>query len=402
MNLNKLVWRELLERKRQMLMCFIAILLGITVVVAIKNITFFSQKAVAEDMEALGANLLILPKNATLQDYYSPNMDGQLMSDTHVQKLTAAGLTGLENISPKLNISAQASGRQIPLTGILPQNELKAKAAWGSMNSFTAAAQCSSGMQKSQQAQELQRKRTINSLGQNEILLGADMPTILKISQGDTLQILGHNFTVSGILPATGTIDDSRVFAHLNTVQKLSDNPGKLSVIEISGCCSEIAKGLVTKLEQILPASTKVITITQVVATQQKVNSTMTNLSLVFLLIIIFVGGAGIANYMYANVYERQAEIGTLMAIGAESGLILKVFLLKALILGISGGLGGYILGTAIAMTLGPQLAGVAVFPMPVLALWSFAISIGVTILASYFPARHAAKLDPVETLQEV
>ena len=68
-------------------------------------------------------------------------------------------------------------------------------------------------------------------------------------------------------------------------------------------------------------------------------------------MIIVFVGGAGIANYMYANVFERRREIGTLMALGANSSLILCIFLFKALVLGLAGGVGGYILGTVLALT---------------------------------------------------
>ena len=55
----------------------------------------------------------------------------------------------------------------------------------------------------------------------------------------------------------------------------------------------------------------------------------------------VVVGGAGIAIYMYANVFERRREIGTLMALGAGSSLVLRAFLLKALLLGLAGGIGG-------------------------------------------------------------
>ena len=75
---------------------------------------------------------------------------------------------------------------------------------------------------------------------------------------------------------------------------------------------------------------------------------------MIFLVIIVLVGGASIANYMYANVYERRREIGTLMALGANSSLVLKMFILKALLLGLVGGVGGAAAGTVLAATLGP------------------------------------------------
>ena len=127
----------------------------------------------------------------------------------------------------------------------------------------------------------------------------------------------------------------------------------------------------------------------------------MSNLSLMFLVIIIFVGGASIANYMYANVFERRREIGTLMAMGAGSRAVLSMFLLKALLLGLIGGLSGYIVGTVLAVAVGPRLANVPVLPMPILLVWALGISIVISLLASFFPARRAARLDPSTALQE-
>jgi putative ABC transport system permease protein len=77
MRLRTLVWRELFERKNQLLTGFLAVLLGVTVVVAIKNITFFSEKAVARQLDTLGANILILPKSVSLQDYYGSDLHSE-------------------------------------------------------------------------------------------------------------------------------------------------------------------------------------------------------------------------------------------------------------------------------------------------------------------------------------
>ena len=144
------------------------------------------------------------------------------------------------------------------------------------------------------------------------------------------------------------------------------------------------------------------MTITQIVDTQIKTNRMMAQLSWLFLGIIVLVGGASIANYMYANVYERRKEIGTLMALGAGAGVVLRVFLLKALLLGLAGGVAGYILGTVLAVILGPRIAGVPVLPVLWLAPAAIGIAVGLSLVASYFPARRAARLDPSTALQEI
>lgn len=405
MRLRTLVWREMFERKSQMLTIFVGILLGITTVVAIKNITFYSEKAVARELDTLGANVLVLPKSVTLQDYYSADMHEQVIPEEYVLRLTMSDIQGVDNLSPKLCVPVDLRGKRFTLTGILPKEEFQAKAAWAGVGIFSRPIGCGAvdvaTGPKEEDRKTLVRKRVIETLNSHEALVGADVAASLGVNDGDTLKLLGEEFSVVATLPQTGTVDDSRIFTHLHTVQRLAGKDAVVSCIEIVGCCKEISAGLVDKVNRLLPDA-KVVTVSQVVATQAKINNMMENLSLIFLGIIVVVGGAGIANYMYANVFERRREIGTLMALGADSFVILRIFLLKALLLGLVGGIGGFAIGTILAVTLGPRLAGVVVLPMPILAAWAMAISVGISLVASFFPARRAARLDPCATFQEV
>lgn len=405
MKLRTIVWREIFERKNQLATSFFAILLGITAIVAIKNVTFYSEKAVARELDALGANILVLPKSATVQDYYSADVQGEEFPEEYVDRLTTSGLQGLDNLSPKLSVPIEAGGRRFILTGILPKKEFQAKAAWQGAGIFARPAQgCGTveapGLANAPARETLVRRRVIEDLESNQALLGSDMAAVLGVAEGQTLTLKGQPFVVTAVLPQTGTVDDSRAFAHLHTVQKLAGKGSVLNAIEVVGCCKEISVGLVGKINSLLPEA-KVVTVTQVVDTQVRTNKLMSNLSLVFLGIIALVGGASIANYMYANVFERRREIGTLMALGAGSGTVLKMFLLKALLLGLAGGVAGYGLGTAAAVILGPRIAGVPVLPMWWLAGLAVAIALAVSLLASFFPAWRAARMDPSSALQE-
>src|SRR5450756_2219946 len=97
MKIQTLVWREIFERKNQLATSFFAILLGVSVIVAMKNITFYSEKAVAYQLDALGANILILPKSASLQDYYGADMQNEEFPEEYVTRLTTSDLQGLDN-----------------------------------------------------------------------------------------------------------------------------------------------------------------------------------------------------------------------------------------------------------------------------------------------------------------
>ncbi len=401
MRLRTLVWRELFERKSQLATSFFAIMLGITAIVSIRNVVFYSEKAVARELDALGANILVLPKSASVQDYYSADMQDEEIPEEYVTRLVMSDLAGLDNLSPKLSVPVTLGDRDWTLTGILPKSEFQAKAAWRGAGIFSRPKGCGAAVDTAPAKETLVRKRVIKTLSQSEVLVGADVAAALTLKEGSTVSLFGQQFTVTAVLPETGTVDDARVFAHLHVVQRLAGKGAVVNAIEIVGCCVEIFGGLVQKINKLLPEA-RVVTITQVAETQIKTNRMMSHLSMIVLGVIVLVGGASIANYMYANVFERRREIGTLMALGARSSVILRMFLLKALFLGIAGGISGYALGTVLAVTLGPRLAGIPVLPMPVLLAWAVGLSLAVALVASYFPARRAARLDPCEALQEV
>lgn len=406
MTMRSIIWKELRERPTAMIASLLAIVLSVTALVAIRNVTIFSEKEVAGKLDKLGANVLILPQGVTLQDYYAADMHEETIPEEHVAELALAGLTGVEAITPKLCVPTELNGENVILTGILPQSEIQKMNAWtGGGMLFKKHEGCKAKINvvdENQDAPEaLAERRSLQHLNQSEVILGSDFAAAHSLKTGDSLELLGDNFSVLTVLPSTGTVDDSRVFAHLHAVQRLSKSGQVVNIIEVMGCCEDVANGLVGDLQSLLPG-TKVVTIANVVETQVSINRMMTNLSWLFLAILVAVGGASMASASFANVMERRREIGTLMALGATPRFVTRLFLAKAMLLGLAGGLTGYIVGSLLAVFLGPAFADVSVLPIPSLALVAAGTAVLVTLLASYFPARQAAKLDPCICFKEV
>ena len=406
MNLRKIILKELLERKKQFLTSFIAILLGIIVIVAVKSVSNSSEKAVAIQLDNLGANILVLPQTTTIDNYYAADINAPEMPEEYVERIASSPIKGVDNMSPKLSARMNIGDHSFVLTGILPKNELGSKPIWQTAGfsdpGLQAACDPNNIMNTSHGYEDpkLQRK-VIDSLGEYECLAGSDVTSKLNLKEGSPLEIKGTEFKVASILPQTGTVDDGRIFIHLHTAQKILGKERVINAIEIMGCCSAISEGLLGNLRNILP-DTKITTINHIVQTQVKTNNTMAKFSVIFLIIIILVGGISIGNYMWSNVEERKREIGSLLAIGASPGDIYYIFIGKALILGLTGGIAGYLLGSLAGMILGPQIADVKVMPVPMLFVWALIIAVGVSVIASYFPARKAAKIDPALILQEI
>ncbi len=406
MNIRKLVWLEFKQHKSQLISGLLAITLGIAVIVGIRSISVVSEKAVAVNLDNLGANILVLPQASNVDNYYSADIDSPTIPEEYVERIVSSNLEGVDNLSPKLTRRVKIGNENVVLTGILPKNEVASKPLWqksgllGNETKASCAPSNTANKSNGYEDEKLKRK-VIDSLGTNECLVGSAIASKLKLSDGGKVEILGEKFKVTRVLTETGTIDDDRIFIHLHRAQELLKIPNQVSAIEIMGCCNAISDGLLSKLRNVLP-DTKITTIGQIVSTQIQTNKMMNKVSLIFLIIIIFVGGISIGNFMWANINERRKEIGMLRMIGFNKTVIYRMILSKALVLGIIGGIVGYFLGTLAGMWLGPQLAGLPVKPIASLMGVSLAISVGVSLLGALIPSYLAGRIDPFKNMQEV
>jgi putative ABC transport system permease protein len=384
----------------------LAITLGIGVIVGIRSVAVVSEEAVAINLDNLGANILVLPQGASVDDYYTADIDAPTFPEDYVERIATSTLPGVDNLSPKLTRRVRIGEHSIVLTGILPASEIASKPVWQTTGLIgdDLQASCSPtnpiNQSRGFEDERLQRK-SVDSLALYDCLVGYGAAQRLGLSEGSKVIITNSEFRVAKVLPETGTVDDSRIFAHLHTVQKLLGIERQISAIEIMGCCNAISEGLLGKLRNILP-DTRITTIGQIVSTQIETNRLMNKVSLIFLVIILSVGGISIGNFMWANVNERRKEIGILIMIGVPKSSIYMIFLIKAAVLGLIGGVLGYGLGTISGVILGPQLAGISVQPVLVFLVWSILLSIVIAIVGSLIPAYLATKIEPFTIMQEV
>jgi putative ABC transport system permease protein len=115
--------------------------------------------------------------------------------------------------------------------------------------------------------------------------------------------------------------------------------------------------------------------------------------------ISLVVGGIGIMNIMFASVMERIKEIGTRMAIGAKKRDIIVQFLSEAVLISVTGGLIGVILGIIISKLI-TELAGILTIISPFSVIIAFFVSASIGIIFGYAPAKRASEKDPIESLR--
>src|SRR5438105_3622766 len=128
-------------------------------------------------------------------------------------------------------------------------------------------------------------------------------------------------------------------------------------------------------------------------------NNTMTMLLACIAGVSLLVGGIGIMNIMLVSVTERTREIGIRMAIGARSSAVRSQFLIESVVLSLTGGLFGILLGVAVSLAI-PKMLGWPTLISMMAIVGSVIFSGAVGIFFGYYPARKAAALDPIEALR--
>jgi putative ABC transport system permease protein len=137
----------------------------------------------------------------------------------------------------------------------------------------------------------------------------------------------------------------------------------------------------------------------QIATMLSSVTSVLTGLLAAVAAVSLLVGGIGIMNIMLVSVTERTKEIGIRLAVGAEESQVLVQFLVEAVVLSLLGGIIGTALGLALAYFAG-QMLDVPFVIDPVVIIGAFAFSAAIGVVFGFFPARNAARMNPIEALR--
>ena len=138
---------------------------------------------------------------------------------------------------------------------------------------------------------------------------------------------------------------------------------------------------------------------TDIAEAANETNNIMTILLASVAGVSLLVGGIGIMNIMLVSVTERTREIGIRMAIGARSGAVRTQFLIESVVLSLTGGFMGILLGLGVSLLI-PSLLGWPTSVSTTAIIGSVIFSAAVGIFFGYYPARKAAALDPIDALR--
>ena len=384
MRLKDISISNLLRRKGKVFFLTLGLTIGITTVVTLLTITRMMNEDISNKLDALGANIIILPQSDDLSLSYGGMslggvaFDTQTLKDADVPKIRQIEVReNVSTISPKIIGVVQIEGKKVPLMGVLFQEETRLKKWW--------------------------KVRGTVPKSQDEVLLGHEVAVKLFKSTGDPLVIDGKRVRISGILDETGSQDDFLILGELAFVQGVLKKPGALSLIEVSAFCMSCPiEEIVRQISKELPHA-KVTAIKQTLETKMEALGHFKKFSIGISVIVLLIGGLIVFTNMMASVNERKREIGIFRAIGFRKSHVIRIIFLEAFIIGLVAGMTGYVLGIGASQVIGPMITGtkgLRIFIDPLLAIGAVFLSAFIGILSSAYPALHASKMDPTEALR--
>lgn len=381
MNTTRLVLREIAHRKLSFGMGLVSIaiaagaLMGSLIMLKVHDMRtaeILSEKEavlkekmatlnndVRKAMLKLGFNMVILPRDQNLGDWYTDDYASKYMPDEYVMRLANSGIVTVRHFLPSLQqrITWPEKKRTIILVGTrgeVPNYHMNPK------------------------------KPLVQPVPEGTIVLGYELHNSLGLQKSDTVAMMGREFVVHECHAKRGTKDDITAWISLAEAQELLGKKGLINAILALQCncaSSEIYK-IRKEIEKILPDTQVVEKASKVVAREEAryrvraearaaiereergretLRRERERLASILVPIIMLACAAWVGFLAFGNVREREAEIGVLRALGVGSVRVFAIFLSRAGVIGLSGGALGAAAGILLAGRLGVEVGRAAI-----------------------------------------
>lgn len=406
-NLFKIAIRAIAANKMRSFLTALGIIIGIAAVITMLAIGQGSKASIKANIAEMGSNMIMI----------SPGVDmrgGVRQDASSMETLKRADYQSIKEdcnyisaISPTVNSSGQwIYGNNNTQSSIYGVNQdylsiRQLKVADGEMFTDT----------------DIKAAAKVCILGQTVVdyLFPDGSDPIGKVVRFNSIP-----FRVVGVLQkkgynSMGMDQDDLVLAPYTTVMKRILAQTYLGGIVCSAITEEASQPAQDQISEILRRNHKLKDATETteadeddfnIRSQEEISSMMNStMSTITILlgsvagISLLVGGIGIMNIMYVSVTERTREIGLRMSVGARGIDILNQFLIEAILLSVTGGIIGVILGVSLSLSLNAFLH-IATQIEPWSIIMSFAVCTFTGVFFGWYPAKKAARLDPIEAIR--
>ena len=356
-------------------------------------------------MLKLGFNVVILPKDQNLADWYSDDYASKYMSEDYVHRLADSGIVTVRHFLPSLQQKVEWPERKRKIILVGTRGEVP-------------------NLHKSLV------KPMVQPVPPGTISLGYELHRSLELKVGDKVELMGQQFVVQACHKERGNKDDITAWIYLAEAQELLDKQGLINAILALEClCTGDALPLIRKeIAAILPgtqviergsralaraeARTKVeeeakIAIEKEKLGRQHLRTVRERLASILTPVIVTACAVWVALLGFTNVRARREEIGVLRTLGVSAKSILAMFLSKHILVGVLGGVLGFCAGVLASVYFSTALEGTRIritgtdLSVAGLLVLSVGGAAALAVIAGWIPTMTAIRQDPAEVLRE-
>ena len=400
-NLIKIALRALANNKVRGFLTMLGIIIGVASVITMLAIGQGSKRSIQAQISEMGSNMIMIHPGADVRG--GVRQDASAMETLKLEDYQniVDETRYVSAVSPSVNSSGQAiyGANNAPTTvyGISPDYLEIRRYKVGDGDMFTE--------------QDIQTAAKVCVVGKtvvDNLFTGGENPV------GKVIRFQKLPFRIVGVLESKGynsmgMDQDDLILAPYTTIQKKVLAITHLQGITCSALKEEYTDQAIDEITEILRRNHKLKESDDddfTIRSQQELSTMLTSTTDMMTVLLaavagisLLVGGIGIMNIMYVSVTERTREIGLRMSIGAKGIDILAQFLIESILISVTGGLIGVVLGVGAALVVN-AVAHFPIYIQPWSVVLSFAVCTVTGVFFGWYPAKKAAQLDPIEAIR--
>ena len=393
-----MAWASLVANKMRSILTMLGIIIGVAAVIALVSIGNGVKQDVQNSISSLGSNLLMVMPGA-------PRTPGVRQSAGSMKSLKVSDYEAISKLDGVKAASPMTSGSYV----VIYQNKNWTTTVSGVNSNYMDVNNWTMKSGRFFSDKNVQNRERVAVIGQTVVknLFGDEDPV------GAEIRVKNIPFRIIGVLNSKGsgsmgTDQDDIVLIPYTTAMERVEGVDYLRMIYVVGEDENGIDRLQSDIENLLRVrhsikdsnldDFNIQNMNSVMETMEETTGTLTLFLGAVAAISLVVGGIGIMNIMLVSVTERTREIGIRKALGATYFVIVTQFLIEAVVISLMGGLIGIALGIGASKLIGVASGMSTVISVPTIVL-SFAFSMVIGLVFGIYPARKAAKLNPIDAL---
>lgn len=393
-----MAWASLIVNKMRSILTMLGIIIGVAAVIALVSIGNGVKQDIQNSISSLGSNLLMVMPGA-------PRTPGVRPSQGSMKSLKVSDYQAISKLDGVKAASPYTANSYVTIY----QSKNWTTTVSGVSSNFQDVNNWTMSEGRFISSKNVENRERVAVVGQTVVknLFAGDDPV------GKEIRVKNIPFRVIGVLNSKGNgtmgnDQDDVIFIPYTTAMERVEGVDYLRMVYVVASDDNGIDRLQSDIENLLRVrhgikdtnldDFNIQNMKSIMETMEQTTGTLTLFLGAVAAISLVVGGIGIMNIMLVSVTERTREIGIRKALGATYFVIVTQFLIEAVVISLMGGLIGIALGIGASKLIGLASGMSTVISVPTIVL-SFAFSMAIGLVFGIYPARKAAKLNPIDAL---